>query len=295
MTTVKDYSPRKILVPVDMSELSDLALKYAHVGAKLFDAEIMVLNSMYFEYPRYLSAKLTDHLLKELDNAKIDARSRLAEHVSKVLGNDVNKVNIHYKAVDIDPAQAILQAYDEMEYDLIVMGTHGYSGFKHWMLGSVAEKVLHMSKVPVFTVRQKINGFIETKDPEAQPEINKILCPCNLTPSAAIALQTAASLAQRFDARLSVLYSSEAKTASEEERLKTWVEKTLQHDTSVETLIRHGETSDQIITAADQLESDLIIIGVCHRPIGKGTVVGRTSESVARHAPVPVLAVPYFM
>ena len=53
MQSAREYNPRQILVPLDMSELSDLSLKYAHVGAQVFDADITVLNAMHFEYPRY--------------------------------------------------------------------------------------------------------------------------------------------------------------------------------------------------------------------------------------------------
>ncbi len=294
MESPGEYSPEEIIVPIDMSELSNLALKYAHVGAQLFNARITVLHSMYFEAPRYLSAQLTDQLLEELDQAKSDARKHLAEHVSKVLGKGIDDIIIDYKTVDSDPAGAILDTIESTKAGLVVMGTHGYSGFKHWMLGSVAEKVLHTSTVPVFTVRQKINDFIDTEKPDARPEIGRILCPSNLTPSSARALQTAASLARRLKARLSVLYTTDANATSPEDQLQAWIRENLSPQTAVETLVRQGEAAEEIIAAADQLDSDLIVLGICHRPFGKGTVVGRTTEDVARHAPVPVLTVPYF-
>ena len=295
MQSAREYNPRQILVPLDMSELSDLSLKYAHVGAQVFDADITVLNAMHFEYPRYLSAEVTDRILKELKRSETDARRHLAEHVRRVLGEASRKSNINYQVVDIDPARAILRASEDIKADLIVMGTHGYSGLKHWMLGSVTEKILHLSKTPVFTIRQKINGFIDTADPDARPEIKHILCPCNLSPSAAAALQTASSLAEQMAARLVVLFCTDSNDASEKDRLAAWVEETLQRKPSIDLLIRHGEAAEQTIAEAGRLDSDLIVIGICHRPFGEGSVVGRTTEKVARYAPVPVLAIPYFM
>ena len=295
MQSAREYNPRQILVPLDMSELSDLALKYAHVGAQVFDADITVLNAMHFEYPRYLSAEVTDRILHELSRAEADARHHLAEHVRHVLGESSRKSTIRYQVVDIDPARAILKASEDIKADLIVMGTHGYSGLKHWMLGSVAEKILHLSKTPVFTIRQKINGFIDTADPDTRPEIKHILCPCNLSPSAAAALQIAASLAKRMGARLAVLYCTDSKDVSEKDRLADWVEETLPHKPPVDLLIRRGDAAEQTIAEAGLLDNDLIVIGVCHRPFGEGSVVGRTTEKIARYAPVPVLAIPYFM
>lgn len=295
MPSQREYNPSQILVPLDMSELSDLALKYAQVGAQVFGAGITVLNAMHFDYPRYLSPEATDRILKELGRAEADGRRHLAEHVRRVLGEASGKSNINYRVVDIDPATAILEASEEIKADLIVMGTRGYSGLKHWMLGSVAEKILHLSKVPVFTIRQKTNGFIDTADPDARPEIKHILCPCNLSPSAATALQTAASLAERMEARLTVLYCTDSNGDIEKVRLSAWVEKTLPRKPLVDLLIRRGETAEQIIAEAGQLDSDLVVIGICHRPFAEGSVVGRTTEKVARYAPVPVLAIPYFL
>ncbi len=289
-----NYHPKQILCPVDMSDLSDLALKYAQVGARMFDAELTVLNAMHFEYPRYLSKELTDHVLKELEHVKSDVRKRIAEHTRAVLGEGAERTAIHYRAVDTTPAQAVITAAEESKADLVVMGTHGYSGFKHWMLGSVAEKVLHLSRVPVFTIRQKSDDFIDTANPDSRPRIDRILCPCNQSASAARALAVAASLANRMNARLTVLQSVESPSASDKDRLTQWLDEHLPKGLSVETVIRSGEAADQTISAAKELDSDLIVVGISHRPFGEGTVVGRTSMRVARHAPVPVLSVPYF-
>ncbi len=295
MDTAQNYHPKQILVPVDMSELSDLALKYAHVGAQLFNARLTVLNAVHFEYPRYLSKDLTDHVIKELNRATLDARKHLARHAGKVLGNAAQPSDMDYRTVDLDPAQAILNTAKETKADLIVMGTHGFTGFKHWMLGSVAEKVLHLSDVPVFIVRQKINDFIDAGNPGARPDIRHILCPCNMTPPAAKALQTAASLARRMNAGLTVLYTPATANTSDKDQLQAWIKKTLPGHSVIEVEIRQGDPAHQTIAAAEERGSDLIVIGICHHPFGAGTVVGRTSERVARHAPVPVLAVPHFL
>ncbi|MDA8138247.1 MAG: universal stress protein [Desulfobacteraceae bacterium] len=294
MSLAAGFHPKQILCPIDMSPLSDLALKYAHVGAQVFGARLTVLNAMLFEYPRYLSKELTDQVLRELNRAKADARDQLAGHVAKVLGHGARKAEIDYRTVDIDAAQAILQAVEEIRADLVVMGTHGYSGFKHWMLGSVTEKVLHLSKAPVFTIRQKIDDFIDPDKPDARPAIKQILCPCNFSPAAAAALQTAVALAQRMNARLAVMHSEESPSADGPQRLREWIKKSGVDNTAIHTILRQGDAADQTIVAARELGSDLIVIGSCHRPFGEGTVVGRTSERVARHATVPVLTVPYF-
>lgn len=292
MATIRSYNPKKIICPVDMSEFSDLALKYAHVGARIFDATLTILHSMHFDYPRYLSEELTAHVLKELDSAKAAIRKKVEDHVRRVLGDVDHDVRVRYQVVDTEPAEAVMQALAENKADLVVMGTHGYSGIKRWMLGSVTENILHRSQVPVFTVRQKINDFIDTNRPEARPHIQNILCPCNLTEAAGHALKTAAALTTRFEARLTAMHSIESDMAADMESFTAWIGKTLGSSSDIDVVVRRGAAAAQTIDLVKELNCDLIVIGAHHRQFEQGTVVGRTTELVLRHAPVPVLAVP---
>ena len=292
MKAMPPFSPGKILCPVDMSELSDLALKYAHVGAHLFDATLTVLHAMHIEYPRYLSRDLIDRMIEEMDGAKSAARQELKEHVHRVLGQAETKVRIDYQVTDSEPSDVIMQILDENKADLVVMGTHGYSGFKHWMLGSVTESVLHRSKVPVFTIRRKINDFIDSTQPDERPNIRHILCPCNLTGAAGRALQVASALADRFKASLTALCSLESDKVTDETEFLAWIHKTVGTAQGIDPLVRRGEAAAQAISMARELNCDLIVIGARHQAFEHGTVVGRTTELVLRHASVPVLAVP---
>ncbi len=294
METRLSYAPEEIICPVDRSELSDLALKYAYVGARLFNASLTILHAMHFDYPRYLSRELTAKVLKELENAKAAARDELEDHVGRVLGPMDSKIPVRYQASDSEPVAAIMQALAENHADLVVMGTHGYSGFKQWMLGSVTESVLHRARVPVFTVRQKVNDFIDATQAEARPNIRHILCPCNMTVAAGQALQVAAALAGRLDARLTAMWSMESATAADENTFSAWVQKTIGASPNTDSLVQGGSAASQAIALAGSMACDLIVIGAHHKPFDQGTVVGRTTELVLRHASVPVLAVPFY-
>lgn len=290
---MKSYNPRQILCPVDMSELSDLALKYAYVGAHVFNGSLTVLHAMHVDTPRYLSRDLTARVLSELENAKSAVQKELEAHVRRILGSAVDALSVTYQVTDILPSDAILQTVDNNAMDLVVMGTHGYSGVKQWMLGSVTESVLHRSKAPVFTVRQNTNTFIDTTQSDALPRIRHILCPCNMTAAAAHALQLAASVAGRFNARLTALWSLESDTPGDAHQFMDWIKNTVDDEHPVTPIIREGEAAAQAIRLAKEISCDLIIISAHHQPFEQGTVVGRTTERVLRHAPVPALAVPY--
>lgn len=293
MKSPLSFHPRQILCPVDMSELSDLALKYACVGADIFDANLIVLQAMHFEYPRYLSRDLTNRVLAELKAAKLSGKQALETHVRSVLGDLGGlKGSIHYQVTDRQPAEAVMQALTDHPIDLVVMGTHGYSGLKHWMLGSVAESVTHQSPVPVFIVRQKINDFIDTTQPDTRPLIGHILCPCNRTVSAGRALEAAGALARKFKARLTVVRIVES-SSKEAEDFSEWVQETVGKAPDMDVVTQSGPAAQQIISLAKKQKCDMIVIGAHQKPFEQERVMGRTTELVMRHAPVPVLAVPY--
>ena len=294
MSPMLPYSPTQILCPLDRSELSNLALKYAVVGARVFNAHLTVLEAINYDYPRYLSDELTTRVLEELEQYKTSAENDLAVHVRSIIGDALDGISVSYRVLDLQPAEAISRVVEEVNTDLVVMGTHGYSGFKHWMLGSVTENMLHMSKVPIFTVRQKEDDFIDPKAPAAGPDIQNILCSCDMSAASAQALQVAASLARRFEAGLTAVWNSESNGSDEKEQLQQWIENTLQGYSPVTCVVKQGKAAAQVIDLAREIQSDLVVIGARHRSFGDAMVIGRTTELVLRHAPVPVLAVPFF-
>jgi nucleotide-binding universal stress UspA family protein len=288
------FNPGKILCPIDMSELSDLALKYAYTGSRVFDASLTVLHAAHFDYPRYLSRDLAAQVIKELDNAENEIRETVHQHVQEVLGEASGRISFDAAASDLPAPEAVLKAAGDSGADLIVMGTHGYSGLKQFMLGSVTEAVLHRSEIPVFTVRQKMDGFIDPARPEAQPEVRQVLCPCNLSDEAAGALQVAAVLADRFGAKLTAVWSPESKTPEARQKFSEWIRNTADVQISaVDPVLRPGESAAEAISLATELSADLIVIAARHRRFEQGTELGRTSERILRHGPAPVLSVPF--
>jgi universal stress protein A len=146
MTQVK-----RILVPADFSPPSDLATDYAIDMAQRYGASIRLIHviddtSLLALYPdSYVDLA---GLRESLAN---DARARLAPLMRKCAAA---KVEVTGHVLNGRPAHAIVADAAEGEVDLIVMGTHGRSGFAHLFLGSVAERVVRSSPCPVLTVRE---------------------------------------------------------------------------------------------------------------------------------------------
>jgi universal stress protein A len=146
---------KNILVPVDFSESSAKALRYAVALAGKNQAKITLLHVVYVHYmagefgPVDLPAIETQ--MKNSAQNKLEAFAR--EHIpAGVLagmaimnGPIVNEISVFAR---------------ERKSDLIVVSTHGYTGLKHFMLGSVAENVVRHAPCPVLVVREKEHEFI---------------------------------------------------------------------------------------------------------------------------------------
>ena len=139
---------KKILCPVDHSECSYLALKYAISLALKDEAKLYlmhVIDSRLYDTEIY---KLSPYKLNEIDESRIrtDLMKSLPEGTMDVL--EVETIVV--KGV---PFNEIINAATKINVDLIVIGTHGRTGLSHVMLGSVAEKVVRKATCPVLTVR----------------------------------------------------------------------------------------------------------------------------------------------
>ncbi len=290
------FSPQRLLVPVDFSDLSALALKYAAVGARQFGAELLVLHAERFEVPPYVLADNYERVLAELRQYRRDAETYLANFVRSTLGPAVEQLPLRFFVAETHPVDAILQTAESERVDLILMGTHGRSGWQRFTLGSVTEKVVRSAIVPVFVVRQKEREFIDVNDPTAVPRLTRILCPVNFTPVAQHALRYAVAIAARFNAHLTILHIDEhgrAEAGRAKEQLCSWVPPELAQQCQWEPLVRHGHPAEQIITVANEGNYDLLVIGAEHRSFFSALVFGTTTELLLRSAPVPTLVVPY--
>lgn len=140
---------QNILVPTDFGDSSRGALEFAVDLAKRFDAKLTLMHG--FEVPSYayvgLGATIVDYLPPIEDAACKCLEAALRDLKAK----SPSAAALFRRGA---PWQQILLASDEIGADLIVMGTHGRQGLSRALIGSVAEKVVRLSRVPVLTVRE---------------------------------------------------------------------------------------------------------------------------------------------
>lgn len=140
---------QRILVAVDFSEHSGQALEVAIGLAGKLGAEIHLLNS----YPVYMGA-VTPYGVAVPESydreCRAAAQRELQGWAQKVTAAGLR---VETKVSALPPSEAIARYVEEASIDLVVIGSRGLSGLKHWVLGSVAERVLHSCSCPVLTVK----------------------------------------------------------------------------------------------------------------------------------------------
>jgi nucleotide-binding universal stress UspA family protein len=146
--------PKKILLCTDFSENSVPARILAVEYAKAFGAELAVLhviNSRLVGYPDFAS-RFPEEFTAVMDHIHDGVREEL-----ELIGNDckheIEKVKVYSRTGS--PADEIVQFSKEQSADLIVMGTHGWTGARHLIVGSTAENVVRHAECPVLTVRSR--------------------------------------------------------------------------------------------------------------------------------------------
>lgn len=140
--------PRKFLVPTDFGEPSEKALVYAVELAKKLEGEIVILHT--FELP----------IIGFPDGAMV-ATPEMGTRISTAALEGLEKTVAHYQNMGVrvtsllkqgEPWQMVIETAKEIGAGMIVMGTHGRTGLGRAILGSVAEKVVRTSTVPVLTI-----------------------------------------------------------------------------------------------------------------------------------------------
>ena len=144
---------RRILIPIDYSDNSKAALAYGAELAVTFGASLDIVH--VWDRPTYVADavmvqrpgeahKPIGELIRE--NAQHD----MAEFMSSI--TLPSGVPVQTRLLSGDPAATLIAELKKAEHDLVVLSTHGRTGFAHLLLGSIAEKLVRLSPVPVLTV-----------------------------------------------------------------------------------------------------------------------------------------------
>ena len=225
---------------------------------------------------------------------------RLPEAVKRKLGevySPAHALEVEYHTRQGDVSQEVLRMADESGADLIAMGTHGRTGLRRLLAGSVAIAVLRGARCAVLALRSHDHRY------EAK-EIRVILHPTDFSDGSKAALRVARSLARDLGARLLILhvmpseiFVSEAVIPVDPATYRTTLEAMRGHldgpdlKYPVEARLGQGTAADESLRVAQEVECDLIVMGT-HGRTGLGRLLmGSVAESVLPRADCPVIVV----
>jgi nucleotide-binding universal stress UspA family protein len=293
-----------VLCPVDLSESSVGALACATAFARWYKARLTVLNVVpTFDPMQVQSGQLGGPVSIVRPVSREEVLAALRQAVDVAGGAEV-KATLAAEAGD--PVATIVDQAVGRRADLIVMGTHGRSGFDRLLLGSVAEKVLRKAPCPILTVPPHAPVMAPT-----DVALRRILCPMDFSPSALQALGFALDLAQQGKGVVTVLHVIEWLTEDEpranphfnvtefrrhltedaHERLRRLIPDDAKSRCAVEDVVVIGRAHREIIQAAVANQADLIVMGAQGRGGVDLALFGSTTQQVVRAAGCPVLTV----
>lgn len=295
----------RILCAVDFSDFSRHALEYAVAMGRHYHARVTVLH-VYADVPVMntvppIGIEAGPIVFEPIDRAAVAAVTE--EFAARVSREQKLNVQVHEAP---DTVAEILAQADVLDASLIVVGSHGRSGFERLLLGSVAGKVLRKSTRPVMVVPPHTAGQIP-----AMP-FRRLLCPIDFSDSSIRALDYALHLAQDAGGRLVLLHAIEippelheiplavdinvadvraAADANSRARLEALVPVAARSACKIEARVVEGKGHREILKAACHDTSDLIVMGVHGRGAVDLALFGSNTLAVVQGATCPVLAV----
>jgi nucleotide-binding universal stress UspA family protein len=291
----------RILCPIDFSDFSLDGLRHGLRLAEWYSAQLTLFHAYQLSQPIPV-AGLPGSVPTFVDAEPGSMAEEVRRFCAPLVGPSDQSVEVIVSPGDA--ATEIRREAERLPYDLLILGTHGRSGFQRLFLGSVTEKVLRSTRVPVLTVPPPVQEA-------GSPLYKTILCPLEFSDASLRALEYALSLAKEADARLLLLHVIEGVLGDIASDTKAHLSvseyyRHLQQEAAArlhalvpddagawsrpDVRVVQGRAHHEILKVAADEGVDSIVMGV-H---GKGGIMdrlmfGSTTHRVIREAGCPVL------
>ncbi len=293
-----------LLVPLDGSHLAETALPLAAFFAQALNASVMLVHIIEHNAPKEVHS---DHHITDSDEALIYLRE-----VAERSFPETVRVETHvHTNEENDVARSIVEHLQEMAPDLVILCTHGRSGVRDILFGSIAQQVIASGKTPVLLVRPGLMASTE------QFSCRKVLLPLDGNPEHENGVAVAASLCQALNAELHLLMvvptygtlTGEAATTSRlmpgatsvmlemaemgaEEYLKHVLTDLEPYHLKLAAEVSRGEPVNVIEETAETVKADLIVLGTHGKAGTEAFWSGSVAPKVSGRSRVPLLLVP---
>lgn len=283
-----------MLVGVDTSTCSRLALRWAAVAARLLDMPLRVVEA--WQYPSDTAVRIGRIELPDAEHADALLAEQLTELVDEVIG-DADGLDLGIEVVRGPTSSALLHLADA-KASMVVVGSRGLGGFRGLLLGSVSRQLCEHAHCPVTVVRH-----LPT---DAPVQLRTMVVGIDGSEHAARALALAADLAERTGARIVAAHATQrggivdpsvqplaTSGYSLPDLMEDWCAPLHQRGLDDhESVIVEGDARTALLDVAEEWDADLLIVG--SRGLGPVSklVLGSVASSLVQHSRIPVTVVP---
>lgn len=279
---MKKFEIKKILIPIDFSETSTLAISHGAFMAKLFKAQLLLLHVVEKNWNPF------DIVVPEL---KVEAPSDLSQKIQNKLDELAEKTRAQYGAnvitlsVDGNVCDEVVSAANENKVDVIVIGTHGASGFEELFVGSNTYKIVTLSETPVLSVQTHAKNIGFTN----------VVLPIDNSDHSRQKVNHAVVLAKHYACKINVLGLLEDEDdASEESKFKIKIDQVnayLEKAGVVHTskILKGKNQAKLTMEHAASVNADLILIMTDQEE--SGSFLSSYAQQVVNHSKIPVLSI----
>ena len=293
---------KRVLCATDFSDQSNQTISFGIALAKAFDARLFVCHIIDLPFAA---------MNGEVQLDPIEQQDRMMDFAQEQLAQLFEKESIDWEPlVSIGhTADEISRIVDKKRIDIAVSATHGRSGIKRLLLGSVTERLMRTLACPLLIIKEQgaeVPGMKRTVFPP-----RRILVGCDFSTDSELAFQYGLAMAQEFEAELhlvhvveppvyqnvlfsdvsSGLYDRETMIEELSEKLDRRVPDEARNWCDLKTVLREGKPDEELTRYADVNDMDLMVVGVRGHGLVETLFVGSTTDRVARRSPCPVLSV----
>lgn len=253
-----------------------LSIKHILLAFDNSQQSIVALNTACFFKARYHAQLTIVHIEERISNEEI--RIELKKHIGNEAYNFIHKHDRPYRG--------IIEAANETDADLIIMGTHGTSGFEEFWMGSTAYKVVSSTQCPVLTMREN----------SKQNNFHSIVLPIDTSFESRQKVPFVISLAKQLNSTIHILgvsvendneslhqvnvYTRQVKKSIEEENIPFTLEYKL-----------GGNITKSTIEYAGKINADLIIIMTEQEAQIGSFFLGKFAQQMVNHSTIPVISI----
>lgn len=276
---MKNFEVRRIAIPTDYSDTANVALGHALQLAQHFGADITLIHvNEESAYSGIFTTSLSDY--EETEKAKLRLQEE-AHRIERDFGVNVSQEVRSGRIYD-----QIVEAAKEADADMIVMGTHGVSGWAEFFAGSNAFRVVTQATCPVLTIQGHTGseGF------------KNIIVPFDRTPDTRQKVRYAAALAKKYGAKLHLasllLEDSPGIRAEFAHKMKQVTDYLNREGIAHEENTLTGENlATMTMNYAESKKGDLVVIMTEQEFNMTGFLVGPFAQQIVNHCKLPVLSI----